>query len=490
METLVVVTQQGDWPLTLHNARLITALQYLTGQEFSGLRHAKVFNLCRHYRYQALGYYVSLLAEARGHRPIPTVLTMQDLRSPALVRLASDDLEELIQTSLAEVPDDRFTVDIYFGRTVDRRFERLATALFKQFTAPFLRARFVRTEQWELGRVSATPTSAIPEADKNFAFEAAQGYFARRQRPSPPPRPSRFDLAILYDARDPTSPSDPSAIERFVAAADRCEIEAEVIGREDYGRLLEFDALFIRATTAVNHYTYRFARRAAAEGLVVIDDPVSILRCTNKVFLHELLSRRGVPTPRTRIVHRDDRDRATVGIGFPCIVKQPDSSSSLGVCKADDEAALQELLDRLFAVSDLVLVQAFVPTEFDWRIGVLDRRPLFAAKYFMVPRHWQILKHEPDSGRMRWGRWQALPLDDVPREGLDVAVRAANLVGDGLYGVDLKEVDGEWLVIEVNDNPNVEHTVEDVVLKEAIYDQIMGSFLRRLEKITAGNHER
>jgi len=77
---------------------------------------------------------------------------------------------------------------------------------------------------------------------------------------------------------------------------------SEVIAREDYGRLLEFDALFIRATTAVNHYTYRFARRAAAEGLVVIDDPLSILRCTNKVYLYELFGRHGVPMPCTRIV--------------------------------------------------------------------------------------------------------------------------------------------------------------------------------------------
>jgi glutathione synthase/RimK-type ligase-like ATP-grasp enzyme len=36
-------------------------------------------------------------------------------------------------------------------------------------------------------------------------------------------------------------------------------------------------------------------------------------------------------------------------------------------------------------------------------------------------------------------------------------------------------------VIEVNDNPNVEHGVEDLVLKDGLYDRIMQSFLRRLE---------
>jgi glutathione synthase/RimK-type ligase-like ATP-grasp enzyme len=481
MQTLVVVTQEGDWPLELEGARLITARQYLMEPEFAALRQAKVFNLCRHYRYQAFGYYVSLVAEARGHKPIPTVMTMQDLRSPAVVRMASDELEDVIKRGLAAVEGERFSLDVFFGRTASREHERLASALFRQFTAPFLRARFSRTEQWELDRVSAIPTSAIADADRALAFDSAQTFFSRRYRPQPPTRASRFDLAMLYDPEELTRPSDPDAVERFAAAADRIGIEVEVIGRADYGRLLEFDALFIRATTAVNHYTYRFARRAAAEGMVVIDDPNSILRCTNKVFLHELLARRGIPVPATRIVHRDDAAAAAAALGFPCIVKQPDSSSSLGVFKADDAGELQPQLEALFKVSDLLLLQEFIPTDFDWRIGVLDRQPLFAAKYFMAPKHWQVLKHEPETGRVRYGRWQVMALEEVPAEGLALAVRAANLIGDGLYGVDLKQLESGWRVIEVNDNPNIEHGVEDLVLKDGLYDRIMQSFLRRLE---------
>jgi glutathione synthase/RimK-type ligase-like ATP-grasp enzyme len=431
---------------------------------------------------------VSLVAEARGHKPIPTVMTMQDLRSPAVVRMASDELEDVIKRGLAAVEGERFSLDVFFGRTASREHERLASALFRQFTAPFLRARFSRTEQWELDRVSAIPTSAIADADRALAFDSAQTFFSRRYRPQPPTRASRFDLAMLYDPEELTRPSDPDAVERFAAAADRIGIEVEVIGRADYGRLLEFDALFIRATTAVNHYTYRFARRAAAEGMVVIDDPNSILRCTNKVFLHELLARRGIPVPATRIVHRDDAAAAAAALGFPCIVKQPDSSSSLGVFKADDAGELQPQLEALFKVSDLLLLQEFIPTEFDWRIGVLDRQPLFAAKYFMAARHWQVLKHEPETGRVRYGRWQVMALEEVPADGLELAVRAANLIGNGLYGVDLKQLAGGWRVIEVNDNPNVEHGVEDLVLKDGLYDRIMQSFLRRLEAAAGVAH--
>ena len=65
----------------------------------------------------------------------------------------------------------------------------------------------------------------------------------------------------------------------------------------------EFDALFIRETTSVNHHTYRFASRAAAEGLVVIDDPTSIVRCSNKVYQAELFQRHGMSPANNHACH-------------------------------------------------------------------------------------------------------------------------------------------------------------------------------------------
>jgi glutathione synthase/RimK-type ligase-like ATP-grasp enzyme len=156
------------------------------------------------------------------------------------------------------------------------------------------------------------------------------------------------------------------------------------------------------------------------------------------------------------------------------------------VFKAETADELEALLDRLFSGSDLVIAQEFVPTEYDWRIGILDRRPLFAARYFMAPKHWQIIHHDAASERGRYGKWQVVPVEEVPGAGVDLALKAANLIGDGLYGVDLKLAGGRWLVIEVNDNPNIEAGVEDLVLKDEIYRRVMASFLRRLEAMTEG----
>jgi len=482
-ETLVVVTQPRDWALDVPGVRVVMARAYLTEPEFANLKRAKVFNLCRQYRYQTYGYYVSLLAEARGHKPIPTALTMQDLRSPAAVRLVADELDTRIQKSLAPIQSDKFTLSIYFGRNIAKRHDELAGGFFRFLPAPFLRAQFVRAEHWELQSITAIPSSAIPEEHRDFALEAMKAFFARREPYANRPKPPRFDMAILYDPKDPTGPSGNRAIERFVRAAEDLDIAVEIISKEDHGRLGEFDALFIRTTTSVNHYTYKFAHRAAAEGLVVIDDPVSILRCSNKVYLAELLAHNDISAPRTRIVHRDNLLEAAEYIGYPCILKQPDSSSSRGVVKAETESSLREQAAKLFETSDLLIAQEYMPTDFDWRIGVIDRRPLYAAKYHMAPRHWQILKRNKATGEViSYGPSEVMPVEEVPPEGLRLAVKAANLIGDGFYGVDLKQVNGKWFVMEINDNPTVDFRMEDRFLKEDLYRRVMSVFLRRLEE--------
>src|SRR5690606_1333369 len=125
----------------------------------------------------------------------------------------------------------------------------------------------------------------------------------------------------------------------------------------------------------------RFSRRAESEGLVVLDSPESILRCTNKVYLTELLARNGVPIPKTLVVDDEHTERIASQLGFPCVLKRPDSSFSAGVVKAENRDDLRRHLDAFFEDSELIVAQEFVPSSFDWRIGVLDRKPLYACRY-------------------------------------------------------------------------------------------------------------
>src|SRR5207253_10178062 len=128
-------------------------------------------------------------------------------------------------------------------------------------------------------------------------------------------------------------PSNEQALERFCSAAQALGMRTEFLRRTEIERVSEFDALFIRDTTGVSNYTYQFARRAAAEGLVVVDDPDSILKCTNKVYVNELLTRHRVPRPKTVMVHRDKVDQIVPVLGLPRVIKQPAGASSRGVSR-------------------------------------------------------------------------------------------------------------------------------------------------------------
>lgn len=486
MSFLIVVNNPQNWPLKTPGVEVVSAKAYLSEVKYSEMRSAKVFNLCRSYRYQSMGYYVSLLAEARGHKPLPSISTIQDLKSLTMMRLAADDLEDLIEQNLSHLQTDGFVLSIYFGRNIARRYDRLCLRLFNLFPAPLLRAHFARgrgkEDGWSLQSITPIPASDIPPEHFDFVFQCAEEYFAGRRQARVRTSLPRYDVAILYDERAESSPSTPETISKFIKAAKRLDLDAEVIGKDDYGKVAEFDALFIRETTAVNHSTYRFSRRAAAEGLVVIDDPNSIVRCSNKVFLAESLMTHGVRAPRTFIVHRDNIEDIPLYVGFPCVLKQPDSSFSKGVIKVDDPAALERETMNILARSDLIIAQEWLPSDYDWRVGVLDREVLYACKYHMVRGHWQIAQTD-STGRRRFGRVEGVPLDQVPRTVLSNALKAANAIGDGLYGVDVKQVGSKAYVIEVNDNPNIDVGFEDRILKDALYDRIMQTFLRRLELI-------
>jgi glutathione synthase/RimK-type ligase-like ATP-grasp enzyme len=483
MRNLVVVNDPKEWAFHQDGVEVVAARVYLTHPSFSTMEKVRVINLCRSLGYQKLGYYVSLLADARGHKPLPNIGTIQNMKSQAVAAIAGSDLQTLIDHSLGPIQSDEFTLSVYFGRNVAQRHDRLAGALFRMFPCPYLQAKFARsekTQRWRLWDVSPMALDDIPESHLEFAREGTKEFLAKAHVRAPKRSTRPYDLAILFDPQEEDQPSNEKALKRFARAGESVGFNVEFIQQEDYARLAEFDALFIRETTNVNHHTFRFAVRAEALGLVVIDDPTSILRCSNKVFLAEMAEQHDILTPNTMIVHRGNVDMVADRLGLPLVLKQPDSSFSAGVRKVATAAELDAAVDELLKKSDLVIAQSYVPTEFDWRVGILDGHPLYACRYYMAEGHWQIMKRD-DGGRMSdFGRAETMAVEMAPTRVVKAALKAANLIGKGLYGVDLKEVGGKVYLIEVNDNASIDAGYEDTVLGEELYLRVMRTFAARV----------
>ncbi len=448
---------------------------------FSG-RRPYILNLARSYAYQKEGYYASLLAEARGHRVSPSVQTMVELSKKSLYNHALPDLGETLQEARAKGAPEVETLFVAFSRCDVSGYEVLAREAMDWFRTPALEIEFDEEAPHGIGRIRAMPPHRLKDHRRQFFLDAMQAYTRGRVKSEKARTPAKWALAVLVDPAEKNAPSKPASLKRLADVAEKMGVEVELIDPTDLPSLAEFDALFIRATTSIDNFTYRFARRAEQEGMPVIDDTHSMIRCTNKVYLKEILEKAGLPIPHTEILdERSDLAAIFDRLGSPVILKTPDGSFGTNMVKATSLDELKAGAAKMFEDTALIIAQEFRPTKFDWRIGVLNGEPLYACQYRMARGHWQTVKYG-ENGKTSEGGFTTMPVEDAPPEVVSIAVRAANLIGDGLYGVDLKETEQGVILIEINDNPSIDHDVEGAVLKDEIWRRIISWFSSRLER--------
>ncbi|WP_191859381.1 RimK family protein [Hanstruepera ponticola] len=481
MNKYIVVNQPEKWHFSIENITVISSQDYLTNPKYSLLKKARIFNLCKDYSYQSKGYYVSLLAEARGHMPIPTVKNIVDLKALKLVRIVSDEFDDVIQQSLKNIKSQEFTLSIYFGQNVAQKYKELSALFYKHFQVPFLRVKFNHTTKWHVQNIRAISESEIPAEHFESVHIFANQYFSKKRYDTPKLVTSDFDLAILVNPNDPAPPSNQKALKKFIDLAEKMNIYAEIIEPKDLSRLSSFDALFIRQSTEVNNEAYAFARKAQQEGIALVDYPDAILKCCNKVYMAEALKNANIDTPKTVIVHKDNRNQTLDMVGLPCVLKAPDSTFSFGVKKAKTEEDFQTLVSEMLKESDLIIAQEFCPSDYDWRIGIIDDNPFYACKYYMAKGHWQIYNWNAKKKDDQDGNAECLPIEKVPKKVLNMALKSARLMGKGLYGIDIKVVNNKPMVIEINDNPNIDFGVEDLHYGDAVYTEILLAFKTRLD---------
>ena len=423
---------------------------------------------------------MSLLAVAQDQKVIPSIQSIQDINT-SLSEQFLQEMNDDIQKSLKEVSEQELTIRIYFGDCPQQVFSALAKRIYEQFPLPLLVLSMSKqNDLWSVKSLSTLTPKDIPVQEKDFMQEKAKIYLNKKCFYAGPNKKEHFfHLAILTEPEEETPPSTPETLEKFAKAGESMGFQVDFISKNDIKMLPEYAGLFIRATSTMNHYTYQFARYAAQENIVVIDDPQSIVKCRNKVYQAVSLQNHHIKTPHTIIVSKHQQNK--ISIPFPCVIKRPDSGYSLGVVKADNEKELKKILDQFFEFSDLVIVQAFLPTEFDWRIGILDRKPLYAMRYYMAKNHWQIVNWASTIEDDQQGDADCISIEDVPEGVIQIALKAANLMGDGLYGVDVKTHGADHYLIEVNCNPSIQEGCENIILGDELYKKIMSVFLQRMQ---------
>lgn len=480
---VILLDSLDDWKPYCETSSTLTVSEYLKDKSL-GKGTRLVINLSNDYSYNSEGYYSSLLAQARGHRVIPGVEVLNKLESGTGVRMDVGLQKLCYQWIQKNNITENWNLNIYFGRCKEKGLEKIARFVFDNYPCPLLQVCFNATAKNQIESVQALPIGRLSDEEQDYFADALDNFNKKVWRTPRSHKAPRFSLAVLYEPEEKFPPSNRGALSKILEVARKMNVHAEMITEEDAARLMEFDALFIRATTSLNHYTFHLSQKATQYGIAVIDDPQSIIRCTNKVYLNELLEKEKIPAPLSTLVFHSNNnsfEEISRKLGAPFILKIPDGSFSHGMKKICNEDDLEKAFSILFERSAILLAQEFIPTDFDWRIGILNGEPLFACKYYMAKGHWQIYLH-CDNGKCEEGLVDTIPIYSVPPQILKTALKATSFIGKGLYGVDLKVVNGKVVIIEINDNPSIDHGLEDKILGDELYYRIIDHFGQLINK--------
>ena len=282
------------------------------------------------------------------------------------------------------------------------------------------------------------------------------------------------NLGIFVDRKTLSNAEQLTALIRCRDVAEGMGHHVDFIFPVDINKIPHMDALFIRARTDPMNVTYVAARIAEFHGIPVIDDPRSIQICSDKVNMYSHLIKNNISLPKTIFLSKNDLtvERVTQmfdELGSPLIVKEPSTSFSLRVEKVDDIAAFFKVARRFIRLSDWIVVQQFIQSRYDWRVGVLDGKLLYACKYTIPSDTFKI--QASVNGHLVYCGVESVQPEQVPRHVIRLGIEAANAIGRGLYGVDIKNANGDAYVIEVNDNPSIESGEDDCYPE--VFEQIV-----------------
>jgi glutathione synthase/RimK-type ligase-like ATP-grasp enzyme len=284
-------------------------------------------------------------------------------------------------------------------------------------------------------------------------------------------------IACFVERYNFSDPKEYKALENFRRVAHEKGHTFDFMFREGISEIPKYDAVFIRATTDPLFTAYVVSKTAWELGLKVIDDPESIQICGNKIHLYDLFKKYDVPHIPTLFLNKDEIHHKRFleifeNLGKPVVIKAPYTSFSRYVEKVACESSFRDVAKRFCRKSDLLAVQTFMPTAFDWRVGVLNRQVLYVCKYMIPKGRWKHGCKRRGKPTFIWGRTFSLRRENAPLALKETALKACDVIGKGLYGVDIKEIDGKYVVVEVNDNPSIYAGYEDYRNKD-LYGKIV-----------------
>lgn len=242
------------------------------------------------------------------------------------------------------------------------------------------------------------------------------------------------------------------------------------------------DAVIPRIGASVTFYGTAVLRQFEMMGVYPLNESVAITRSRDKLRAMQLLSRKGIGLPVTGFAHAPDdiADLIQMVGGAPMVIKLLEGTQGIGVVLAETTQAASSVIEAFMGLQAYILAQEFIKEAngADIRCFVIGDKVVAAMKR-------QAKKGDFRSNLHRGG---TASLVRITPEERSTAIRAANIIGLNVAGVDILRSNHGPVVMEVNSTPGLEG-IEGVTGKD-IAGMIIDLLERHLNSPTARSRTR
>ncbi len=234
--------------------------------------------------------------------------------------------------------------------------------------------------------------------------------------------------------------------------------------------LTGFDAVIPRIGASVTFYGTAVLRQFEMMGVYALNESVAITRARDKLRSLQLLARKGVGLPITGFAHSTlfTRDLIRLVGGAPLVIKLLEGTHGSGVILAETDKAAESTIEAFRSLKAHFLVQAYVKEAAgsDLRCFVIGNRVVASMMR-------KAQKGEFRSNLHRGGT--AVPVR-MTKEERATAIKAAQVMGLNVAGIDLIRSDSGPLVLEVNSSPGLQG------IEQATGKDVAGEIIAFIEK--------
>lgn len=212
-----------------------------------------------------------------------------------------------------------------------------------------------------------------------------------------------------------------------------------------------FDLVVPRISTNITEYGLAVLHHFEMQGMPVLNGALAILRARDKLRCLQILSKRGLGIPPSMLIRHPSSLESSVSRvqGPPVILKLLQGTQGVGVMLAESVKSAESVLDTLWGLGQNILVQKFVAES-----QGKDVRALVVGDQVVAAMRRRAQEGEFRSNIHRGGVGE--PIRRLPKAYRRAAVRASQILGLKVAGVDMLEGTDGPLVMEVNASPGLE----------------------------------